>query len=50
MQENIENYIKGCAKLGLPASVLFDTNALFEEKDINAVIDNIHDLAKYEDT
>eukprot|EP01132_Coremiostelium_polycephalum_P007427 gene7427-9129_t len=45
--ENIGNYLHGCLALGLKKTDLFDTPDLFEEKNINLVISNIHVLANH---
>jgi hypothetical protein len=40
-------YLKACESLGMRGSDLFNTSDLFNEKNINLVISNIHVLAKY---
>ncbi|KAM9960840.1 hypothetical protein ACTFIW_009996 [Dictyostelium discoideum] len=45
--ENIGNYLKGCLVVGLKKTDLFDTPDLFEEKNINFVISNIHVLGNH---
>lgn len=35
LQDNIQNYLHGCKKLGVPESSLFNTIDLFEDKNIN---------------
>eukprot|EP01133_Synstelium_polycarpum_P011899 gene11899-13864_t len=45
--ENIANYLIGCTTLGLNCTDLFDTTDLYEEKNINLVIANIHVLANH---
>lgn len=45
--ENIAAYLKACVQLGLSAYDCFNTVDLYEEKDINVVINNIHVLAKH---
>ncbi|GAM18668.1 hypothetical protein SAMD00019534_018430 [Acytostelium subglobosum LB1] len=45
--ENIANYLNGCRSLGLKPSDLFNTSDLYEEKNINLVISNIHVLANH---
>ncbi|EGC39000.1 hypothetical protein DICPUDRAFT_27726 [Dictyostelium purpureum] len=45
--ENIGHYLNGCLAVGLKKTDLFDTPDLFEEKNINLVISNIHVLANH---
>lgn len=45
--ENIEHYLKACSSLGIPHMDLFETSDLFNEKNINSVINNIHVLAMH---
>ena len=45
--ENIGNYIKACISLGLPKTDLFDTPDLYDKKNMNVVINNIHLLAHH---
>eukprot|EP00339_Tiarina_fusa_P001689 CAMPEP_0116999016 /NCGR_PEP_ID=MMETSP0472-20121206/1886_1 /TAXON_ID=693140 ORGANISM="Tiarina fusus, Strain LIS" /NCGR_SAMPLE_ID=MMETSP0472 /ASSEMBLY_ACC=CAM_ASM_000603 /LENGTH=550 /DNA_ID=CAMNT_0004698343 /DNA_START=38 /DNA_END=1686 /DNA_ORIENTATION=+ len=45
--ENIGNYLKACITLGLPKTDLFDTPDLWDKKNMNLVINNIHILAKH---
>lgn len=45
--ENIERYLKACSTLGLADIDLFETSDLFNEKNINLVINNIHVLAAH---
>jgi len=42
--ENISLYLEGCTKLGVPAFSSFQTVALYENKDMIAVINNIQAL------
>eukprot|EP00966_Prymnesium_polylepis_P076777 1779727-Prymnesium_polylepis.1 len=42
--ENIANYTEGCKKLGVPTPSLFQTVALYENKDMIAVCTNIQAL------
>lgn len=42
--ENIANYLDACSKLGVPKFSLFQTVALYENKDMVAVITNIQAL------
>jgi hypothetical protein len=44
--ENISNYLDACSKLGVPKHDLFQTVALFENKDMIAVLTNIHSLGR----
>ncbi len=44
--ENISNYQAACAALGVPKSDSFDPPILFEAKDLNIVIQNIHALGR----
>ena len=48
--ENIGNYLKACIALGLPKTDLFDTPDLWDKKNMNLVINNIHLLAKHVET
>jgi hypothetical protein len=45
--ENIERYLQACKELGLRDSDLFNTSDLFNEKNMNLVINNIHILAHF---
>ena len=40
--ENIGNYLNACAKLGLRAEYSFQTVDLFEDKDMGAVVRQLH--------
>ena len=42
--ENISMYLEACTKLGVPSFSSFQTVALFENKDMNAVLVNIQAL------
>ena len=44
--ENISNYLDACSKLGVPKHDLFQTVALYENKDMIAVLTNIHSLGR----
>ena len=44
--ENIGNYLAACAKLGQHANDTFQTVTLFENKDMGAVIRQIHSLGR----
>ena len=45
--DNIGNYLKACEKLGLHKSDLFDPPDLYEGKNINLVVNNIHVLGMF---
>ncbi|KAH3755911.1 transgelin [Pelomyxa schiedti] len=45
--ENINSYLRACSLLGLPRGDLFTTVELFEGKNMNVVINNVHVLAKF---
>jgi len=45
--ENIGQYLKGCKALGVPVTDLFDTPDLYEERNINLVINHVHSLAAF---
>ena len=44
--ENIANYLQACTQLSVPSHDLFQTVALFENKDMIAVLTNIHSLGR----
>mmetsp|Transcript_5393 Transcript_5393/g.9042 ORF Transcript_5393/g.9042 Transcript_5393/m.9042 type:complete len:158 (-) Transcript_5393:241-714(-) len=44
--ENIAAYLEACTKLGVPAYDSFQTVALYENKDMIAVLTNIHSLGR----
>ena len=44
--ENIGNYLAACTALGVPAFDTFQTVDLFENKDMGAVLVNIHSLGR----
>ena len=44
--ENIAAYLEACTALGVPQNDLFQTVALFENKDMIAVLTNIHSLGR----
>ena len=44
--ENVDAYIKGCRALGVPDGGLFMIVDLFEGKDMNVVLQNIHSLGR----
>jgi len=44
--ENIAAYLEACSTLGVPAYDLFQTVALYENKDMLAVLTNIHSLGR----
>jgi hypothetical protein len=45
--ENIEHYLKACSELGLHQQDLFNTSDLFNEKNVNLVINSIHVFAHF---
>lgn len=45
--ENIQNYLHACAAMGIRATDLFNTVDLFEEKNMNQVVANLHVLGKH---
>lgn len=45
--ENIEHFLKACTELGLHQQDLFNTSDLFNEKNINLVINSIHVFAHF---
>jgi len=44
-RENIGNYVEACGKLGFNKSNLFDTQDLYEGKNMTKVVENIYELA-----
>ena len=44
--ENINSYTDACRRLGVPEADLFDTVDLFEGKNMNAVVRNLHSLGR----
>jgi|ERR1711988_72366 len=44
--ENIDNYIKACNVLGVPSEYQFLTVELYEQKNVNSVLENIHALGR----
>jgi len=46
-RENIGNYVKACARLGFNKSNLFDTNDLYEGKNLAKVVENVYELAHF---
>merc|ERR1712154_455379 len=45
--DNIKQYLDGCEALGMPKSIRFDFNNLYEEKNLNTVLDNIYAVSAY---
>lgn len=45
--ENIEHYLKACIDLGLHQQDMFNTSDLFNEKNVNLVINSIHVFAHF---
>jgi len=47
MMENINSYLKACAEIvGLPSTSIFQTVDLYEEKNMTAVILNLHAVGR----
>jgi hypothetical protein len=44
--ENIGNYLSACSALGVPAFESFQTVDLFENKNMLAVVTNLHSLGR----
>ena len=44
--ENVAHYIDACAQLGVPAQDLFQTVDLYEGRDMQAVVRNVHSLGR----
>jgi len=45
--ENIEHFLKACSELGLHQQDLFNTSDLFNERNVNLVINSIHVFAHF---
>jgi len=48
--ENIGSYIEACAAIGVPSQDLFMTVDLFEGKNLDAIVRNIHSLGRVAQT
>ena len=48
--ENVAHYIDACAQLGVPAQDLFQTVDLYEGRDMQAVVRNVHSLGRVAQT
>jgi len=46
-RENVGNYVKACARLGFNKSNLFESNDLFEGKNMTKVVENVYELAHF---
>jgi len=46
-RENVGNYVKACGRLGFNKSNLFDSNDLFEGKNMTKVVENVYELAHF---
>jgi len=46
-RENVGNYVKACARLGFNKSNLFESNDLFEGKNLTKVVENVFELAHF---
>ncbi len=46
-QENINNYLKGCYKIGISSADLFITSDLFQKRGIPQVVQNITSVARF---
>jgi len=44
--ENIGNYLKACANLGINKSLIFETADLYESRNMTIVVDNVYELAR----
>jgi len=44
--ENIGNYIKACKNLGMNKSLIFETQDLYEDRNLTIVVDSVYELAR----
>jgi len=45
--ENVGNYVKACGRLGFNKSNLFETNDLWDGKNLPKVVENVYELAHF---
>jgi len=46
-RENLDKYVKACARLGFNKSLLFDVPDLYDGKNMTKVVENIYELAHF---
>jgi len=46
-RENLDKYVKACARLGFNKSLLFDVPDLYDGKNLTKVVENIYELAHF---